>query len=361
MFSAWALYSKIQSRKRKFEALTAKRETTKRKVDDFLSSLGNISKTNNEWILQKVQEKKTSTPVRPVTYSAVSYKRLSKGKKSDPTESQSQSAQQFPKLNNEEPKRKFKSTSKEDTTYSLQKEIINAQREKMREQWKIIESMKEQKLRLQNNRPPTNSKIVRKLEKKIMIENEINEALDAGEDTNEKSCRDFTEEKLEKSDCYSDCHYSDDFEEDCSSETQSSIIPKTPELLRKVREREKARTEKREEIRRMHQERVEQERERLRTLKEREIQDEIEERKKTREIWKKRRSEEMERDKRRLSEKERQERLLAVAKDFHRKLQMREYGLRPWLKLITNNREKRLEADTNYQQKLKRLLFFLYN
>ena len=76
MFSAWALYSKIQSRKRKFEALTAKRETTKRKVDDFLSSLGNISKTNNEWILQKVHEKKSSTPV---TYSAVTYRRLDPG------------------------------------------------------------------------------------------------------------------------------------------------------------------------------------------------------------------------------------------------------------------------------------------
>ena len=345
MFSAWALYSKIQSRKRKFEALTAKRETTKRKVDDFLSSLGNISKTNNEWILQKVHEKKTSTPVR---YSAVSYKRLNKAKK--PESKETQSSQQFPKIQNEEPKKMTKSKSKEDTTYSLQKEIINAQREKMREQWKIIESMKEQKLRLQNNRPATNNRIVRKLEKKIMIEDEIDEALDAGEDS-----KDFSEERLEKNnECYSDCHYSDDFEEDCSSETQSSIIPKTPEMLRKVREREKARTEKREEIRRMHQERVEQERERLRALKEKEIQDEIEERKKTREIWKKRRTEEMEKDKRRLSEKERQEQLVVVAKDFHRKLQMREYGLRPWLKLITTNRQKRLEADQKYQQKLKR-------
>ena len=351
MFSAWALYSKIQSRKRKFEALTAKRETTKRKVDDFLSSLGNISKTNNEWILQKVHEKKSSTPV---TYSAVTYRRLN-NKVKKPESKENQSSPQFPKINNKEAKKMVKGKNKEDTTYSLQKEIINAQREKMREQWKIIESMKEQKLRLQNNRPATNNKIVRKLEKKIMIENEINEALDVSEDTNEKAAKDFTEERLEKNnESYSDCHYSDDFEEDCSSETQSSIIPKTPEMLRKVREREKARTEKREEIRRMHQERVEQERERLRTLKEKEIQDEIEERKKTREIWKKRRSEEMERDKRRLSEKERQEKLIVVAKDFHRKLQMREYGLRPWLKLITNNRHKRLEADQKYQQKLKR-------
>ena len=349
MFSAWALYSKIQSRKRKFEALTAKRETTKRKVDDFLSSLGNISKTNNEWILQKVQEKKTPTPV---TYSAVSYKRLNKVKKLESKENQI--AQQFPKIKTDEPKKKVKSTSKEDTTYSLQKEIINAQREKMREQWKIIESMKEQKLRLQNNRPTTNNKIVRKLEKKIMIENEIDEALDAGENTNERAGKDYSEERLEKTECYSECHYSDDFEEDCSSETQSSIIPKTPEMLRKVREREKARTEKREEIRRMHQERVEQERERLRRLKEKEIQDEIDDRKKTREIWTKKRNEEMDRDRRRLSEKERQEKLLVNAKDFHQKLQMREYGLRPWLKLITNNRQKRLEADQNYQHKLKR-------
>ena len=101
MFSAWALYSKIQSRKRKFEALTAKRETTKRKVDDFLSSLGNISKTNNEWILQKVHEKKSSTPV---TYSAVTYRRLN-NKVKKPESKENQSSPQFPKINNKEAKK----------------------------------------------------------------------------------------------------------------------------------------------------------------------------------------------------------------------------------------------------------------
>ena len=254
MFSAWALFSKIQSRKRKFEALTAKRETTKKKVDDFLSSLGNISKTNNEWIMQKVQEKKTSPPV---TYSTVSYQRL-KVKKPESKENRN-NLQQFPKIKTEETKRVAKSKNKEDNTYSLQKEIINAQREKMREQWKTIESLKEQKTRLQNNRPATNNQIVRKLEKKMMIENEINEALDIEDDTDKNEGKDNTEEHtLEKHESYSEYSYSDDFE-DCASETQSSIIPKTPEMLRKIREREKARTEKREEIRKMHQDRVEQE------------------------------------------------------------------------------------------------------
>ena len=61
---AWAMYSKIQNRKRKFEALNMRRQSTRKKVDEFLCSLGNISKTNNEWIMQKVnQEKKVSPPV----------------------------------------------------------------------------------------------------------------------------------------------------------------------------------------------------------------------------------------------------------------------------------------------------------
>ena len=88
-------------------------------------------------------------------------------------------------------------------------------------------------------------------------------------------------------------------------------------------------------------------------MKEKEIQDEIDERKKTREVRKKRRTDEIEKDKRRLSEKDRQEKLLVVAKDFHTKLTMREYGLRPWLKLITHTRQKRLEADQKYEEKLK--------
>merc|ERR1711863_193045 len=50
IFSAWAMFSKIQSRKRKFEALNTQKETSKKKVDDFLNSLENISTTSNEWI-----------------------------------------------------------------------------------------------------------------------------------------------------------------------------------------------------------------------------------------------------------------------------------------------------------------------
>ena len=362
VFSAWALFSRIQARKRKFEALHAKRETTKKKVDEFLTSLGTISQTSNEWIMQKVkQEKNTNTKT---TYS-LSLKRL-KVKKPEVKEGSDKTTQQFPKIDDNKPGgAQSRPRSKEDTTSSLQKEIINAQREKMREQWKLIESLKEQKSRLQNNRPTTNSKIVRRIEKKIFIENEINECLDLTDDratatveTRHKAK--FQEETEEKSftttnETSSDCNYSDDFE-DCSSETQSSIVPKTPEMLRKVREREQKRAARRDEIRKMHQERVEQERERLKALKEKEIQDEIDDRKKTREIWKKKRKDEMEKDKRRLVEKERQEKLLAIAAEFHRKLIMKQFGLTPWVKLIKDTRRKRLEADKLYYNNLHRLV-----
>ena len=161
VFSAWALFSRIQARKRKFEALHAKRETTKKKVDEFLTSLGTISQTSNEWIMQKVKQEKNKNT--KTTYS-LSLKRL-KVKKPEVKEGSDKTTQQFPKIDDNKPGgAQSRPRSKEDTTSSLQKEIINAQREKMREQWKLIESLKEQKSRLQNNRPTTNSKIVRRIE-----------------------------------------------------------------------------------------------------------------------------------------------------------------------------------------------------
>ena len=315
--------------------------------------------------MQKVKQEKNKNT--KTTYS-LSLKRL-KVKKPEVKEGSDKTTQQFPKIDDNKPGgAQTRPRSKEDTTSSLQKEIINAQREKMREQWKLIESLKEQKSRLQNNRPTTNSKIVRRIEKKIFIENEINECLDltddqvtaAGETRHKAKFQEEVEEKsfTTTNDTSSDCNYSDDFE-DCSSETQSSIVPKTPEMLRKVREREQKRAARRDEIRKMHQERVEQERERLKALKEKEIQDEIDDRKKTREIWKKKRKDEMEKDKRRLVEKERQEKLLAIAAEFHRKLTMKQFGLTPWVKLIRDTRRKRLEADKLHYNNLHRLVYLL--
>lgn len=381
VFSAWSLYSKIQNRKRKFEALQEQRETTKRKVDNFLTSLGNISKTNNDWIMQKVkQEKKVAAPS---LYSSSRMSRACSGKDNFRIlESKEVKEHQFPKIvNNANNKKTLKpvSSRNSESTYSLQKEIINAQRQKMREQWKLINSLKEQKNRLENHRPATNSKVVKRIEKKILIENEINETLgieekldsninlhrkdwnsgsikgniqennvDENTTNNQEDCEDEA-----RNESNSDCNYSDDFE-DCSSETQSSIVPKTPEMLRKVREREERRAARREEIRKFHQERVEVEKERLKALKDKEIQDEIDERKKTREIWKKKRKDEMEKDKKKLSEKERQEKLHEVAREFHRKLTIKQFGLRPWLKLITDLRQKALIANQFYTQNCQR-------
>lgn len=339
VFSAWSMYSKIQVRKRKFEALNAKKEVTKKKVDDFLDSLGNISKTNNDWIMQKVKkEKKTS-----VKYS-ISFRKFYNTKPKEGVNGGEKPPEpQLPSLVKEE--KKVKRKPKEETTYSLQKEIINAQREKMREQWKMIESLKEQKNRLQHNRPATNSKIVKKIEKRLLLEDEINDSFSYTEDY--EASKDTlpiieTEKKIE--DSTGSDNYSDDFE-DCVSETQSSICPKTPEMLRKVREREERRAARREEIRKMHQERVEQERERLNALKEKEIQDEIDERKKTRELWKKKRKEEMEKDRKRLAEKDRQEHLMRMAEDFHLKLSLKQYGFRPWIKLMAESRSRMLQAE----------------
>ena len=116
------------------------------------------------------------------------------------------------------------------------------------------------------------------------------------------------------------------------------------------------RANRRTEIKKLHQERVEQERERLRRLKEKEIQEELEERKRTRELWKKKRREEIERDKRKIIEQERQERLTELAEEFHRKLMMKQFGFRPWRKLISKSEEKQLTAHSAFELRTKRFL-----
>ena len=349
VFSAWSMFSKIQARKRKFEALNAKREVTKKKVDDFLDSLGNISKTNNEWIMQKVKQEKKPASVK---YS-ISFRKFYSSKSKDEKKEDAQ----LPDINTDTEKKTTvkKKKQREDTTYSLQKEIITAQREKMREQWKMIESLKEQKNRLKHNRPATNTKIVKKMEKKIFLEDEINESFDYTEKTEimETPHENHSVEDKKTEGSSSDCNYSDDFE-DCLSETQSSVCPRTPEMLKKVREREERRTARREEIRKMHEERVEQERERLRMLKEKEIQEEIDERKKTRELWKKKRKEEMERDRRRLAEKERQELMMKTAEEFHKTLIIKQFGFRPWMKLVDDAKNKLSKAEQFYESSIKR-------
>ena len=55
VFSAWAMLAKIQASKRKMDRLQLEKEETKKKVDEFLDSLGNINKSSNEWLLQKVK------------------------------------------------------------------------------------------------------------------------------------------------------------------------------------------------------------------------------------------------------------------------------------------------------------------
>ena len=244
IFQGWAMYSKIQTRKRKFEALNCRKETSKKKVDDFLNSLENISTTSNDWIRQKIRKEKEKP--RPISYS-VSLKRLvSKATNSNLNEGKEP---QLPKIPLKESKQKtLKSIKgKVDETYVLQKEIINAQRQKMREQWKQIESLKEQKNRLVNHRPATDGQLVKKIERKILLETE--DSLEEGRE----GAGDTTEVKSETAG--SESTYSEDFEE-CSSEApSSSVMARTPEMVRRVREREEVRAARREEIRRLHQER----------------------------------------------------------------------------------------------------------
>ena len=49
------MLAKIQASKRKMDRLQLEKEETKKKVDEFLDSLGNINKSSNEWLLQKVK------------------------------------------------------------------------------------------------------------------------------------------------------------------------------------------------------------------------------------------------------------------------------------------------------------------
>ena len=340
IFQAWAMFSKIQTRKRKFEALNTQKESSKKKVDDFLNSLENISTTSNDWIRQKIRKEKEKP--QPISYS-MSLKRLVSKPSPNNNVKGGKDLQQLPKIPAKESKQKApKAKGKDDETYVLQKEIINAQRQKMREQWKQIESLKEQKSRLENHRPATDSHLVKKMERKLLIETP--DITDTKEDS--------AEEKSESAG--SVCTYSDDFEE-CSSEgPTTSLLARTPDMVRRVREREEERAVRREEIRRLHQERVEQERERLRRLKEKEVQDELEERRKTRELWKKRRRDEMERDKRRLVEQERQERLTDLAEEFHRKMIIKQFGFRPWRKLMSKSLEKQLRAKAEFELRTKR-------
>ena len=348
IFQAWAMFSKIQTRKRKFEALNCRKETSRKKVDDFLNSLENISTTSNDWIRQKLRKEKEKP--QPSSYSMSLRRLVSKASNSEVVEGKET---QLPKIQLKDCKQNtLKSKGKVDETYVLQREIINAQRQKMREQWKQIESLKEQKTRLENHRPATDCQLVKKIERKILLETE-----DSLEESREGPV-DNTEAKSETAG--SECTYSEDFEE-CSSEApSSSLMTRTPEMVRRVREREEVRAVRREEIRRLHQERVEQERERLRLLKEKEVQDEMEERRKTRELWKKKRRDEMERDKRRIAETERQERMSAVAEEFQRKMIMKQFGLRPWRKLVSNSREKQLGAQHEFDLRTKRSFYILH-
>ena len=89
-------------------------------------------------------------------------------------------------------------------------------------------------------------------------------------------------------------------------------------------------------------------------LKEKEIQEEIDERKKTRELWKKKRKEEMERDRRRLAEKERQELMMKTAEEFHKTLIIKQFGFRPWMKLVDDAKNKLSQAEQFYERSIKR-------
>ena len=115
----------------------------------------------------------------------------------------------------------------------------------------MIEDLKEQKLRLEKNRPLTRPGIVKKIEK---CEPLLQPALP---DVNKDVAQPL--ETAAGSSPVSEPAYSEDFE-DCSSETASSIVPKTPELVKRVREREAARAEKRAQIKLFHEKKLAEER-----------------------------------------------------------------------------------------------------
>ena len=198
----------------------------------------------------------------------------------------------------------------------LQREIIQNQRKKMREQWKLIEQLKEQKQRLVNHRPPTKPHIVKQIERKMNSEMvakkeekmEVKEKVEMKDIRKVENSNDKEEMQEESDECgeSSSVGYSEDWEEECSSPAPSSVVPATPELVRRVKEREEQRAAKREQIKRLHEEKITAERERLATVREQELQAEQEERRRTREQWKQKRREEAEKDKKRLADRDRQ-------------------------------------------------------
>ena len=95
----------------------------------------------------------------------------------------------------------------------------------------------------------------------------------------------------------------------------------------------------------------------LKELNEKEMQKEEEEMKEIRETWKKKRREELERDKKVLAEADRQINLVEVAKKFHRHLLIKQYGLRPWLKLLHHLKVEYSDSEKMYQTTLKRCQF----
>ena len=331
VFSSWLMLARIKQQKKKVISLQEEKESSKKKVDEFLQSLGNFKKKNNDWVVQKIQKNKSDV-VANLDIARKVY---------GPCKKKNEAVESLPKITPKPSSAKSRG-SKGDETGELQKEIIAAQRKKMREQWKLIEDLKEQKLRLEKNRPLTRPGIVKKIEKCEPLEPTL-------PDVGVKKESEISPEGSP----VSEMAYSEDFE-DCSSEA-ASIVPKTPDLVKRVREREAARAAKREQIKLFHERKLAEERAAAIAKKEAEQQAEEEERKHRREMWRAARREEAERDKRRVEEKERQIRLTQLAQEFHRHLTVKQYGFRPWLKLIISRKVEGSLAEKHHTTKMKRL------
>ena len=337
VFSSWLMLARIKQQKKKVVSLQEEKESSKKKVDEFLQSLGNFKKKNNDWVVQKVQKNKSDV----VANLDIARKVYGSCKK------RTETGESLPKITPKPSSAKSRG-SKGDETGELQKEIIAAQRKKMREQWKLIEDLKEQKLRLEKNRPLTRPGIVKKIERcEPLLEPTLP---DVG--TVKKESPQHTREICPEGSPVSEMAYSEDFE-DCSSEA-ASIVPKTPDLVKRVREREAARAAKREQIKLFHERKLAEERAAAIAKKEAEQQAEEDERKHRREMWRAARREEAERDKRRVEEKERQIRLSQLAQEFHRHLTVKQYGFRPWLKLIISRKVEGSLAEHHHTTKIKR-------
>ena len=335
VFSSWLMLARIKQQKKKVISLQEEKESSKKKVDDFLQSLGNFKKKNNDWVVQKVQKNKSEV-VANLDIARKVY---------GPCKKKNETVESLPKIMPKPSSAKLRG-SKGDETGELQKEIIAAQRKKMREQWKLIEDLKEQKLRLEKNRPLTRPGIVKKIERCEPLEPSLPDVCA------KKESPQLATEICPEGSPVSEIAYSEDFE-DCSSEA-ASIVPKTPDLVKRVREREAARAAKREQIRLFHERKVAEERAAAIAKKEAEQQAEEEERKHRRDLWRAARREEAERDKRRVEEKERQIRLTQLAHQFHRHLTVKQYGFRPWLKLIISRKVEGSLAENHHITKIKR-------